>query len=285
MQVVIRKYTAIVYAMVKSRTGRYGLAVCALVVIAAAALPLSVAAGAISRSYRIQGQSQPGDLVSLDTGRSDYGQLANTTNSTGLLGVVIRDGASLLAIDPSNSTVQVAINGTVPVLVSTMGGTIAAGDLVSVSPLNGIGMKAQPGLSVIGVAQARFSSTSSNASRQTVVDRESHNREVSVGLILVDIVINRNTGDKPGAGGLQKVVQKLIGHEVSMLRIIIATVVAIITILAISILLYASIFGSIISIGRNPLARQSIFKTLRSVLALALLIAVVAGVIIALLLS
>jgi hypothetical protein len=79
-----------------------------------------------------------------------------------------------------------------------------------------------------------------------------------------------------GLSGLQRFARSLTGHEVSTPRIVISLVIAILTIVAIIVLMYAGIYGSIVSIGRNPLARVSIFRALSRVLAMALLAFVVA---------
>ncbi len=50
--------------------------------------------------------------------------------------------------------------------------------------------------------------------------------------------------------------------------------------LALITLIYASIYGSIVSIGRNPLAKYAVFRTLGSVLGLAALTAAISCLII-----
>jgi hypothetical protein len=50
-----------------------------------------------------------------------------------------------------------------------------------------------------------------------------------------------------------------------------------VTVLALIILIYGSIYGSIISIGRNPLARYAVFRTLGGVLLMSVVMAIIAG--------
>lgn len=248
-------------------------------------VPSSVCAAAISKSYRVDGNPTKGNLVSLDTKQPGTAHLATMDNSSGLLGVVVGQGDSLLAINPDDNLVQVAIDGEAPVLVSTSNGDIAKGDLISVSPLSGLGMDAEAGLPVIGRALTAFSADSSQAVAQQVTDKNGKTTTVKIGFVNVDINVNTSTDTSSSLNALQRLVKSLTGHVIPTARIIVALAVALVTLVVLTILIYASIFGSIMSIGRNPLAKSSILRALRSVLLLALLLAVVAGVAMVLLLS
>lgn len=248
-------------------------------------VPATAYASTISRSYTIEGGPTKGNLVSLDITKPGTGHLATIANSSDLLGIVVGRGDSLLAIDPSDSTAQVAIEGTAPVLVSTINGDISKGDLISVSPLSGLGMKAQPGLPVIGSAQAAFTSQSSAATTQQITDKGGKSRSVKVGFTSVAIKINTSTEGSTSINSLQKAVKSLTGRVIPTVRIIISLVIVTITLVTLVMLIYASIFGSIISIGRNPLAKSAILRTLRSVLALSALLAAMTAVALLLLLS
>ncbi len=248
-------------------------------------LPVVVHAAAISRSYHIDGGPTKGSLVALDTSKSGTGHLANIANSSNLLGAVVGQNDSLLAIDPSDNTVQVAIGGEAPVLVSTINGDIKAGDLISVSPLIGLGMKAQPGLPVIGQAQMAFTAQSAGAATRQVTDRSGKTKSVQVGFVGVEIRVNNSTDGTASLNALQRVAQSLTGRVISTARILLSLVIAVITLVTLTILIYGAIFGSIISIGRNPLAKSDIIRSLRSVLLLALLLSAVAGIALVLLLS
>lgn len=256
-----------------------------LALLALLIVPVSVCAAAISQSYRVDGNPMKGNLVSLGTGKSGTAHLATVANSSGLLGVVVDQNGSLLAINPDDNLVQVAIDGDVPVLVSTSNGNVAKGDLISVSPLSGVGMKAEAGLPVIGRALTSFSTNSSQATIQQVTDKNGKTTTVKIGFVNVDINVNTSTDTSSSLNALQRLVKSLTGHVIPTARIIVALVVAIVTLVVLTMLIYASIFGSIMSIGRNPLAKTSILRALRSVLLLALLLAVVAGVAMTLLLS
>lgn len=240
--------------------------------------PAGASSANISHSYQASDTIKDGSIVSLDPGRSNYVVPANVNNGSQLLGVAVAGNDSLIAVDATPGAVQVATAGTASTLVSTLNGDIKVGDQVAVSPFNGVGMKAEAGSRVIGLAQTAFSDGTPGAATEVVKTRDGHQHSVKVGYVRLNIAIGTNasvlTND---LNGLQKVVQSFTGRTVPTIRIIISLAVAVIALLALITLVYASIYGSIVSIGRNPLAKYAVFRTLGSVLGLALLTSVIAG--------
>lgn len=240
--------------------------------------PAGASSANISHSYHANGSLPNGSLVSLDQQRSDYVQLADTTNSSRLLGVAVDKNDSLLAVDASSGLVQVATSGNASALVSTLNGDIGVGDQIAVSPFGGVGMKSEPGDHVIGLAQSSFDSKSSGATKQEVTDKNGKKTSVAVGYVSVSIAVGVDGEGGANLTTLQKFAKSITGHVVSTQRVAISIAVAVITLFALITLIYASIYGSIISVGRNPLAKYTIFRTLGSVFGLALLATVISGV-------
>ncbi|HEX5744047.1 MAG TPA: hypothetical protein VFX84_01195 [Candidatus Saccharimonadales bacterium] len=249
-----------------------------------AAFGLSKAAAAsanISRSYRAGEAVRGGSIVSLDPKKQDYVVPADISNGSQLLGIAVSRDGSLIAVDPSDAagTVQVATSGSATALVSTLNGPIAVGDQVAVSPFSGVGMKALPGSRVIGLAQTAFNDDTPGGTTERIKDRDGRTTSVKVGYTQVSIAIGTNATvlSEGNLNALQKAVKSVTGRTVSPLRVALSLAVAVIAVLALVTLIYASIYGSIVSIGRNPLAKYAVFRTLGSVMALALLTAVIAG--------
>jgi hypothetical protein len=244
-----------------------------------------VAASAnVSHSYHY-GTAAPirgGALVSLDPDRQDYVVPADVSNGDQLLGVALAAKDSLLAVNPDDGpgSVQIATSGSVPALVSTLNGDIKVGDQVAVSPFKGVGMKALPGSRVIGLAQTAFNAGSKGATTEQVKDKAGKTSSVQVGYTQVNIAIGTNATvlKENDLNPLQRAVKSLTGRTVSPIRVALSLAVAVIAVLALITLIYASIYGSIVSIGRNPLAKYAVFRTLGAVVALALLTAVIASV-------
>ncbi|HSX45788.1 MAG TPA: hypothetical protein VLG27_02155 [Candidatus Saccharimonadia bacterium] len=248
--------------------------------------PVGASSANISHSYRTSSTLPNGSIVSLDPQQTDFVQLADIDNSVRLLGVVVANDDSLLALDSGSGTTQVATNGTVSVLVSNVTGDINVGDQISPSPFNGIGMKSLPGSRYVGLAQTSFSSHDSDATARQVTDKSGKSHQLSMGYVRLAIGIGTNNSGSGGQqlSGLQRFAKSITGHVVSTGRVIVSVVVALVAVLSLSVLIYASIYGSIVSIGRNPLAKYSIFRTLGSVLGIATATAVVAAITIFLLL-
>lgn len=248
--------------------------------------PAGASSANISHSYHSGESVQEGSLVSLDPKVSSDVLPADTTNQARLFGVAVKSDDSLLAVNPGAENVQVATSGTASVLVSTLNGAITVGDQVGASPFKGIGARALPGGRVIGLAQTAFDGSQPGSIKQTVTDTKGHQQQVSVGYIRVNIglgtVASSSSGDK--VTGLQKFAKSLTGHTVSTVRVVISMILALVAFLALITLIYASIYGGIVSIGRNPLAKYAILRSLVSVLGMATGMAAVTALVIYLLL-
>jgi len=238
----------------------------------------------VSRAYGIQGTIQPGSLVSLVQEHGSVVEASNTNNSTRLIGVAVAASSSLIEVNSSVGTVQVATDGTATTLVSTINGPIKVGDQVGVSPINGVGMKVGPNSRVIGLAQASFSSSSSGASQEQVTDTKGGTKTVTVGFIPIGIAIGTTNQGTQQETGLQKIAKNFLGHPISNVRMIVALIIAAISLASIISLIYASVYSTIISIGRNPLAKFEVMRTLTSVMGMVLIIAGIASLTIYLLL-
>jgi hypothetical protein len=213
-------------------------------------------------------------------------QPANTDNASRLLGIAVNGNDSLLAVNASPGLVQVATNGDATALVSTVNGDIRVGDAIGVSPFNGVGMKAAPGGRIIGLAQTDFNGSTRGANQQTVSDKKGKQERIAVGFVRLSIAVGTNNagGQLDNLNGLQRLARSVTGHTVSTIRIAISLVVVVVSLLALITLVYASIYGSIISVGRNPLAKYAVFRTLGTVMGMAALTTLIASVTVYLLL-
>jgi hypothetical protein len=264
-------------------TGAIVLLAAAGALLVALGQPRVAAASAnISHAYQTKQTIRPGALVSLDPGEQDFVVLADSGNGDQLLGVAVSDGGSLIAVNAATASgsVQIATSGSATALVSTLNGDIKVGDQVAVSPFSGVGMKALPGSRVIGLAQTPFNAGTEGATTERIKDKSGRTESVKVGYVQVNIAIGTNATvlSEAKLNPLQRAVKSLTGRTVSPLRVALSLAVAVIAVLALVTLIYAAIYGSIVSIGRNPLAKYAVFRTLGSVLGLALLTAVISGV-------
>jgi hypothetical protein len=248
----------------------------------------SAAAPTISKAYYAKSSLTTGSIVRLLPGSKNTIAVANVSTPRELIGVSESSNESLLAINPSSSTVQVAISGAAETLVSTINGNIKQGDYVAVSPFGGMGMESEPGDYDVGIALANFSSQSDGAKQQKVTNTSGRTTSVWTGEIPVNIAVgvdNGNNSANANLNNLQKLARSLTGHTISTGRVIAAMTLAVLAFATLVTLTYSATYGSIVSIGRNPLAKIEILKGLRVIVTAVVVIALVAGLLIYLLLS
>ncbi|HSX47708.1 MAG TPA: hypothetical protein VLF63_02950 [Patescibacteria group bacterium] len=243
--------------------------------------PVNATSANLSHSYNSLNPIPVGSVVSLDTTHQGFVNIANMSNSDHLLGICVTPSESLLAVDEKSNSVQVALSGSANTLVSTVNGDIKVGDQISVSPFDGIGEEASPGSHIIGIAETSLTKNTPDVQIEQVKDNNGKTHTISISFIRLTIGIG--TGSQNGAGGnqanfLQKLIKSLTGHNVSTIRIILSIVVGLVTLVSIASLVYSSIYGSIVSVGRNPLAKIAIFRTLSSVMVMAFITVAVACV-------
>lgn len=231
----------------------------------------------VSKSYDSSKSISAGNLVSFDSSRDGYVEAANTDNSARLFGVVVGSDESLVAINPEKNKVQVATSGSALALVSSVNGNIKAGDQIGASPFTGIGMRANQRERIIGLALSGFSNKTSGARSERVITKNGHTQNIYVGLIRVSIVPGTSSdqqSDKLSA--LQKAVQSLTGRTIATWRIIVSLVVLTGAFIVLVTLIYSAVYSGIVSIGRNPLAKYSVFRALGSIAVMSVSVVIVA---------
>jgi hypothetical protein len=238
---------------------------------------VSAASSSLSRSYKATGALYPGSLVSLNAKQPGSVIAANTKNAEQLVGVIVSRDASLITVNESSNTVQVVSSGIADTLVTTVNGPVKAGDQIAVSPFTGIGMLAREGDKVIGLAQGSLTDASAAVIHKTVVGKNGKKQQLSVGFVRIGIAIGVASGKSSGASSvLGKFAQGIAGHPISTARLYLSIAIAVTAISAIMLLIYTSIFGGIVAIGRNPLAKNTILKTVASVMAMVVVLASIA---------
>jgi co-chaperonin GroES (HSP10) len=266
----------------------------ALVVGVLSALGTAVVAQAqtVSQGYGVTGTVQKGMIVMLDP--KDSRKVAPLTNKRdkSMHGVVVSANDTVVSLggDSSTSQVYVASNGKYDALVSTQNGPIKVGDIISISALDGIGMKADTAQAVIlGKALTGFDGTK-NVNGTAKLKTSGGEKPVSIGFIQIDIGISRNplavsVSGPPVPAFLRKSGDSIAGKPVSTVRLYVSMAVLLITIFMSGSLLYGGVRSSIVSIGRNPLAKKSILRGLIQVVVMGLMVFVIGLVAIYLLLK
>jgi hypothetical protein len=197
---------------------------------------------------------QPGLVVALDKSAAKTVKSAEAEKPGEIYGVVVDPSDAPITLVGENSKVFVATTGTYPVLVSVVNGSIKSGDLIAMSNVDGIAARAdnsQP--LILGKAASGFDGTS-----KVITTSEGK----AIGRILVNLSVGKNplsVNDPALPGFLKKVSNSVANKSVPVIRIYTALFVFMISIMAAVTILWSGVRSSLISLGRNPLSRHSIF--------------------------
>lgn len=258
-----------------------------VIVVAASAVVLPVAAqtygGGSVQGYASDTPLDNGTIVQLTGKDANQVKIAKQSELQNMFGVVVdRNQLSVtLSSEALKNETFVAASGTYNVLVSTQGGPIVSGDYVTLSSVNGVAMKAgTEEKTVFGRANGPFDGRGITLGTTTLKDVDGNtNQTVKLGSIPVTIDIKKNPNDKSTKSDLPEFLQRLgqaiAEKEVSPIRIYLSLGITLISILAAIAILYSGVRNGIISIGRNPMSKKSIFRALLEVILTSILILII----------
>lgn len=236
--------------------------------------------GASVQGYAADRVFDYGTIVKLEGDSTNRVTIATQADMQNMFGVTV-DPAALPVVlknDALENETFVAVSGTYNVLVSTQGGPISAGDQLTVSSINGVAMKAGTEEStVLGRAGRGFDDESTAIGKKTLADPESQTtKTVSIGSVPVTIEIQRNPNEISTKANvpefLERVGQAVAEKEVSPIRMYLSLAITAISLLAAIVVLYAGVRNGVISIGRNPMSKKSIFRALMETILTSVLI-------------
>ena len=240
---------------------------------------------AVNQTYIAAKNVQIGMLVALDSKSAQTVVPLPQKDAQRMHGIVIPQTNAAIALTPETSQAQqvlVATSGQHSVLVSTQQGAIKPGDYITVSAISGIGMKASSGdKQVVGRAVSAFAGNADVISKVKVKDNNNKEITVAVGRISVDLNVAGNplyqessdTVPRP----LAQAANAVAGKPVSAIRIYAALAILAAVTFIVGHMLYSGIQSSMLAVGRNPLSKKSIMRSLMQTVFAALII-FVAGV-------
>lgn len=249
------------------RTYAFGMGGCLLLSAGLFALGIPSAVYAqfgdatIAKTYFISGDTvESGDLISFDRTTQTF-HLTQEVDDKNLFGVAVTDPTIVLRTNASN--VPLVSSGEVYVQVTTANGPIRAGDYIISSSIPGKGQKADSSVSfIVGTALESFPALS--ASTSTIASTST----VDGSVIRVLLAIGPKSGQVEGTAGTGDATgnptENLLGTlgVSTPLAVVLKYALAALVVIG-SIYVAFRNFGSnmkdsIISVGRNPLAKSSI---------------------------
>lgn len=255
------------------------IAVVSFGVLSVASVSADSYGGGSIQGYAADSPIDIGTIVELTAKDSSKVQVAKKAQVQNMFGVVVDRNQVPIAI--SNPSVEnetyVAVSGTYNVLVDTQSGSIASGDYITLSSINGVGMKASTKeKTVFGRAAASFDGKGVTLGTTTIKDTSGKTQQnVTLGTIPVTINIQRNPNiqstkvDVPPF--LEKLGQQIAQKQVSPVRVYLSLAITAVSLITALIVLYAGVRNGIIAIGRNPMTKKSIFRALLEVILTSLL--------------
>lgn len=217
----------------------------------------------VVRSYTADSSVRQGMIVALSAKDANKVEPLTSQDGASMLGVAISPTEAPITVAGDGSQqIYVATSGQYNVLVSTENGTIHAGDYISISSLNGVGMKADDAQPTVLGRAASDLSESAIIEHGISIKTVNGVAKVSLGILPVTIIIASNPNLGHGTGNLPGFIQiassSIAARPVAASRVYMALAVLLLAAFISAIVLYSGIRSGIVSIGRNPLARHSI---------------------------
>lgn len=260
------------------------LAITGMVVVSMT-LPAKAAeyGGGSLQGYAADRPIDNGTIVQLTGENSNKVKVVGQSELANMFGVTVDRKQVPIRIsntDLKNET-YVAVSGTYNVLVSTQGGPIEAGDYVTLSSIGGVAMKAgyeEP--TVFGRATRSFDGKGVTLGSSALKDTSGKTiSTVKLGSIPVTIDIKRNPNEKSTKTKvpevLERIGQAIAEKEVSPIRIYLSMAITAVSLISALIVLYSGVRNSVISIGRNPMSKKSIFRALLEIILTSVLILII----------
>lgn len=223
-----------------------------------------------------------GTIVQPDPKNANKVIIADIENLDKMFGAVVTPESLPITITGAGTgQTYVSTSGKWKVLVTDEGGTIKAGDNVTLSNLKGTAMKSNTDQKIIfGKALNSFDGKTNVISKTSLkYDDGKEAKTVSIGMIQVAIDIRANpdvhSTKTKLPPQLERLGEQIAEKELSPFRIYLCIAIVIIAIVVATVVLYSGIRSSILAIGRNPLSKKTIFKGLLQIIFLALIILII----------
>ena len=255
----------------------------ALVLIVVPSVGATSLGGGSVQGYAADTKIENGTIVQLTGKDANRVKIAEQAQLQNMFGVTV--DRSQLSVTLSSGGLQnevfVAASGTYTVLVSTQGGAIAPGDYLTLSSINGIAMKAgTEEKTVFGRANGAFDGKGVTLGKSSLKDTSGREiKSVALGSIPVTIDIKSNPNEKSTKTKvpevLERIGQAIAEKEVSPIRIYLSMAITTVSLIAAIIVLYSGVRNGVISIGRNPMSKKSIFRALLEIILTSILILII----------
>lgn len=232
----------------------------------------TLSAQSLTQGYESDQFLQRGTLVAADPDDSAKVEPLTADSLERAKGVVVQEEDTPVTLSSDSRKIFVASSGELDVLVSDQNGRIKEGDYIAASSLEGVGMKA--GIDhpvVVGRAVKDFKPDNSLAVTG------GSGTSYDTGLIKAAVNIRNNPLAESNQKNkipklLEDVGETIADKPVSSFRLYISAALFLATVVVVGFMLYAGVRNSLIAIGRNPLSKKTISRSLFQVIFVGLVI-------------
>ena len=249
----------------------------ALVVLVLLGIVTPTSGQSVTQGYSTDKLLQRGTIVSLDEEDTSKVVAANRENQDRVHGVVVAQNDTAFTLSVDKERTFVATVGRFDALVSTEAGPIQAGDFLTISSISGIATKAgELDSYTVGKAIEGFDGDINAVSTTQLNNSSGEPQAVGIGRILIDVSVGSNPLLKPAESNLPRFLEKateaIAGKDVSPVRVYVGIVILLVASTLAGSLLYSGIRSSVISIGRNPLSKKSVTKSMIQIILTSIII-------------
>lgn len=245
----------------------------ALVSVGIALIFVAVQVDAMSRGYNTDDDGVRSGMALTVTDDEGKVERASSSNGSRFIGVATDGDASSVTISSADKNVLVEVDGQVDALVSDLNGQVNSGDLLALSPLRGVLMRAEGSSGqpvALATKQADFSS-----GQTADLDSENGTKTVRITTVRVNLdpkAVAVSGASQEPASTLEKLGEKVVGKPVSEARVVLTIVLFLVILIVEGGIIYGAVSSSITSIGRNPMARKFIHSDLLRVAGVAIIV-------------
>ncbi len=243
--------------------------------IALAACAVMHPASALAQGYATDDPDLRSGMVAAlsDKGTSQQPKVerASKENSDRIIGVTTAPGSDLVTIVSGPNQVYVQTTGEANAFVSDINGVIKSGDLLTISPLRGVLMKADNTTTAVVVGIA-LEDMNLQSAEKLKVDESSGSREVQVVKMRINLDHKAASNQQANTtdSSLARLGEAVTGRNVTEIRVLAGVVIFLIVLVAEGGIIYGAISSSITALGRNPMARKIILKEVVRVVLIAM---------------
>ncbi|TAH34815.1 hypothetical protein EYC59_02760 [Candidatus Saccharibacteria bacterium] len=226
---------------------------------------------------------QVGTVVQLAGGGAAKVAPATEKKLEQMYGIVVDPRTLSLTLSSSGlqNEAYVATTGTYNALVSDQQGVVKTGDYVTLSAIDGVAMKASADQKIVlGRAAGNFDGKTNLLGTLTLKDTTGKEATTAhLGMIPVAIDIRHNPIEKSTKANmppwLQRLGEAVAEKPVGPLRIYLSIAITGLSVIVALVLLYSGVRHSIISIGRNPLSKKTIFRGLIEIILTSIIVLII----------